>query len=93
MSRLSRLALLLGLMAGMGGLSSAAQAAPASAAPAMALPLAGAGPDLLQEVRWATRCRPVVVHRRDRHGRPVRVERERCRRVWVGPGRGPRGPY
>ncbi|MFC7738026.1 hypothetical protein ACFQX4_19815 [Roseomonas sp. GCM10028921] len=90
MSRLSHLALLLGLMAGMGGLSSAA---PASAAPAIASPLAGAGPDLLQEVRWATRCRPVVVHRRDRYGRPVRVERERCRRVWVGPGRGPRGPY
>ena len=93
MSRLSRLALLLGLMAGMGGLSSAAPAAPALAAPAMALPLAGTGPGLLQEVRWATRCRPVVVHLRDRYGRPVRVGRERCRRVWVGPGRGPRGPY
>jgi len=90
MIRLSRLALLAGLAAGLGGLAAPAQALPAAGAvPAMA----AASPDLLQEVRWANRCRPVSVYRQDRFGRPVRVVRERCRRVWVGPGRGPRGRY
>jgi hypothetical protein len=48
----------------------------------------GSQADMLQDVRWVQRCRPVIVHRRDRAGRPVRVERQQCRRVWVGPRRG-----
>ncbi|WP_245215921.1 hypothetical protein [Pararoseomonas baculiformis] len=94
MSWLSRFALVAGLAAGIGGFSPAVQAAPASAAPMMgAAMLAQADSGLLQDVRWVNRCRPVVVHRRDRYGRPVRVERERCRRVWVGPPRGARHRY
>jgi alkylated DNA repair dioxygenase AlkB len=87
MSWLSRFALIAGLAAGMGGLSAAAQAAPASAAPMLGVATLGSQADMLQEVRWVQRCRPVVVHRRDRRGRPVRVERQQCRRVWVGPPR------
>lgn len=98
MSLLPRFALVAGLAAGLAGFSAAAQAAPISAAPISAAPIMGTamlGSDagLLQEVRWAQRCRPVTVRRRDRFGRPVRVDRQECRRVWVGPGRGPRGPY
>ncbi|HEY8610891.1 MAG TPA: hypothetical protein VIL69_06305 [Roseomonas sp.] len=92
MSWFTRIALVAGLAAGMGGLSSVAQAAPASAGPMLGAAMVGSEAGLLQEVRWVQRCRPVVVHRRDRYGRPVRVERERCRRVWVEPRRGPRGP-
>jgi len=90
-----RFALLTGLAAGLGGLSAPAQALPAGTVPAMVAAQAelNAGSGLLQDVRWANRCRPVSVYRQDRYGRPVRVVRERCRRVWVGPGRGPRGPY
>jgi hypothetical protein len=49
---------------------------------------AGTREGLLQDVRYVNRCRPVIVHSRDRFGRPVRVQREQCRRVWVG-RRGP----
>lgn len=91
MSWVSRIALVASLAAGIGGFSSA-QAAPASAAPMIGASV-GSDAGMLQEVRWAQRCRPVIVHRRDRFGRPVRVQREQCRRVWVGPGRGPRGRY
>ncbi|WP_424135798.1 hypothetical protein [Roseomonas chloroacetimidivorans] len=77
------------LMAGL--LAGGAALAPAQAAPTVGLmpagPAAAAPSSLLQEVRWVQRCRPVVVHRRDRFGRPVRVERSQCRRVWVGPRR------
>lgn len=69
---------------GLGGL---AVAQPAAAAP-VAGPIVGASLDHtapIQEVRWTQRCRPQTVMRRDRHGRPVRVTREVCRRVWVGP--------
>ncbi len=92
MTPISRLALLAGLAAGIAGFAPQARALPAAGAlPAMAAAQAEAG--LLEEVRWVNRCRPVSVYRQDRFGRPVRVVRERCRRVWVGPGRGPRGPY
>jgi hypothetical protein len=93
MSWISRFALVAGLAAGMGGLSTAAQAAPASAAPMLGAAMVAPREGLMQEVRWVNRCRPVVVYRRDRYGRPVRVQREQCRRIWVGPPRGPRGPY
>ncbi|WP_338664071.1 hypothetical protein VQH23_02665 [Pararoseomonas sp. SCSIO 73927] len=86
MSWLSRSILLAGLVAG-GAVLSPAQAAPASAAPMLAGPLAETSSDLLQEVRYVTRCRPRTVYRQDRFGRPVRVTREVCRRVWVGRGR------
>jgi alkylated DNA repair dioxygenase AlkB len=88
MSWLPRFALIAGLAAGIGGISATAQAAPASAAPMLGAATVGAQADMLQEVRWVQRCRPVIVHRRDRYGRPVRVERQQCRRVWVGPRRG-----
>ena len=87
MISLSRLALAACLAAGLGALAPSAQAAPVSAAPILGNALAGLGAGLVEDVRYVTRCRPVVVHRRDRFGRPVRVQRERCRRVWVGRGR------
>jgi hypothetical protein len=93
MSLLPRFALVVGLAAGLAGFSGAVQAAPISAAPVMAAAMAGTDGGLLQEVRWAQRCRPVTVRRRDRSGRLVRIDRQECRRVWVGPGRGPRGHY
>ena len=88
MNRLSHLALAAGLALGLGALAPAAQAAPASAAPMIGAALGGADTGLLQDVRYVTRCRPQVVYRRDRRGRPVQVRREVCRRVWVGPRRG-----
>ncbi|MFH5924307.1 hypothetical protein [Roseomonas xinghualingensis] len=87
MSWLSRFALLASLTAGIGGVPSMAQAAPASAAPMLGAAAIAPDTDLLQDVRWVNRCRMVTERRRDRYGRPVRVERERCRRVWVGPPR------
>ncbi|MCR0985364.1 hypothetical protein [Roseomonas populi] len=81
MSWLSRSILLAGLVAG-GAALSPAQAAPASAGLMLAAPAVSS--DLLQDVRYVTRCRPVTSVRRDRFGRPVRVTRERCQRVWVG---------
>lgn len=87
MISLSRLALAAFLAGGLGALVPSAQAAVVSAAPMLGTAVAGLDEGLLEDVRYVTRCRPVVVHRRDRFGRPVRVQRERCRRVWVGRGR------
>ena len=81
---LSRFALVPWLVAGLGVLAPAAQAAPVSAAPMIGAALSGMDAGLLEDVRYVTRCRPVVITRRDRMGRPVRVQREQCRRVWVG---------
>jgi len=87
MISLSRLALVACLMGGLGALAPSAQAAPVSAAPMLGAAVSGLHDGLVEDVRYVTRCRPVVVHRRDRFGRPVRVQRERCQRVWVGRGR------
>ena len=84
MISLSRLALAACLAGGLGALAPSAQAAPVSAAPMLGAAVAGLDDGLLEDVRYVTRCRPVVVHRRDRFGRPVRIQRERCQRVWVG---------
>lgn len=69
---------------GLGGL---AFAQPAAAAPAALSVQSGAGASSapVETVRWARRCRPQVVTRRDRRGHRVRVTREVCQRVWVGP--------
>lgn len=82
MVHLARLALLAGLA--VLGASPSAQAAPAAAAPMIGAAVAGLDAGLLEDVRYVTRCHPVVINRRDRYGRPVQVRRERCRRVWVG---------
>jgi len=50
----------------------------------MGAALASQDTGLLEDVRYVTRCRPVVITRRDRMGRPIQVRREQCRRVWVG---------
>jgi hypothetical protein len=71
------------------GLGGAMLSRPAAAAPALG-PVLGMTSGLaapVEDVRWVNRCRPQTVHRRDRAGRPVRVTREVCRRVWVGPPR------
>ncbi|MBC9176157.1 hypothetical protein [Pseudoroseomonas ludipueritiae] len=86
MTRITRFAAscTLAAMLGLGGLG---LAQPAAAAPAAA-PIAGASlghTAPVEAVRWAQRCRPQTVMRRDRHGRRMRVTREVCRRVWVGP--------
>ena len=83
MTRLARIAILAAMTLGAGG---AAQAAPPSAAPHLGAVSADAS--LLQDVRYVTQCRPVVVNRYDRRGRPVQVTRSVCQRVWVGRGRG-----
>ena len=82
MTRFARTALVAALGLGAAG---AAQAAPPSAAPMLGAAIQETSP--LEEVRYVTRCRPVYVDRYDRFGRPVRVSRNVCRRVWVG-GRG-----
>ena len=87
MNRFLPLAVMAGLSLGLGMPGTAAHAAPASAAPMIGAVATGADAGLLEEVRYATRCRPTVVYRRDRRGRPVQVRREVCRRVWVGRGR------
>ncbi|MBP0491641.1 hypothetical protein [Roseomonas indoligenes] len=86
MSWLSRSILLAGLLAG-GASLAPAHAAPVSGGLMLAGPSAATSSDLLQEVRYVNRCRPVTTFRRDRMGRPMRVTREVCRRVWVGRGR------
>ncbi|WP_043830723.1 hypothetical protein [Muricoccus aerilatus] len=83
MNRLSHLVLAAGLALGLGALAPVAHAAPAAAAPMIGAALGGANTSLLEDVRYVTRCRPAVVYRRDRRGRPVQVRREVCRRVWV----------
>lgn len=83
MIHLPRLALLAGLAAALGA-SPAARAAPVAAAPMIGAAVAGLGAGLVEDVRYVNRCRPVVINRRDRYGRPVQVRRERCRRVWIG---------
>jgi hypothetical protein len=71
---------------GLGGL---AFAQPASAAPAglSALGAEASQSRQVEDVRWVRQCRPQRVTRRDRYGHRVRVTREVCRRVWVGPPR------
>lgn len=85
MTRLARTALAAVALGGALGMSGTASAAMPSAAPML-----GAAPEasLLEEVRYVTRCRPVIINRSDRFGRPVQVRREVCRRVWVGGRRG-----
>jgi hypothetical protein len=71
-----------------------ALARPAAAAPVpgvVAGMTAGTGAPV-EDVRWVNRCRPQSVMRRDRYGRPVRMTREVCRRVWIDQ-RGGRGRY
>jgi ABC-type sugar transport system substrate-binding protein len=75
-------------------LGCAALAGPAAAAPVpgvVAGMTAGTGAPV-EDVRWVNRCRPQTVARRNRYGRPVRVTREVCRRVWIDQ-RGGRGRY
>ncbi len=67
----------------------AAPVAQTATARIMTLPAAASEAGGVQEVRYVNRCRRVMVTRRDRHGRHVRVPREVCQRVWVGPRRGP----
>ncbi|WP_426956534.1 hypothetical protein [Muricoccus radiodurans] len=85
MPTLPRLALVAALALGAPLFAGSASAAPASAAPMIGA--AVADQSLVEDVRYVTRCRPRIVSRRDRFGRPVTVRREVCRRVWVGRGR------
>jgi hypothetical protein len=83
MTRITRFAAscTLAALLGLGGLVVAQPAA--AAAPIAGASLGHTAP--IEAVRWAQRCRPQTVMRRDRHGRPMRVTREVCRRIWVGP--------
>lgn len=80
MTRLARTALVAAIALG-GAFGSAGTA---SAAMPSAAPLAASGSSLLEDVRYVQRCRPVIVNRYDRFGRPVQVRRNVCRQVWVG---------
>ncbi|MFT8243538.1 hypothetical protein [Roseomonas sp. BN140053] len=84
MQRGASIALVLALALGGAGLSATGAAAAPVPGAVLGLSTATAeeGNGLLQDVRWVTRCRRVVVQRRG----PDRV-REVCRRVWVE-GRG-----
>ncbi|ONG54041.1 hypothetical protein BKE38_11235 [Pseudoroseomonas deserti] len=81
-------ATLMAALLGVAGVA-AAPAAQAAMANVLALPAATSDAGAAQEVRYVNRCRRVMVTRRDRYGRQVRVPREVCQRVWVGPRRGP----